>query len=188
MIKSLVLLSLKHTVTTTHDHTLSLMRITHIWPQEPPTAPKAVSADHRAACILEATPLRSTAALMPRASCRCGSLVWTQCNASHTRIASKPARLSCVAAHVTHVETGEKELYGSTSVKRKAVRGPPCLSAYSTESLCSPEYRLAVCCRVRPPVPRQPADAGGRDQECPLPAYDFRHPRLKPTRLQTHSE
>ena len=32
-------------------HSQKLWVITHIWPQEPPTAPKAVSADHRAACM-----------------------------------------------------------------------------------------------------------------------------------------
>ena len=50
----------------------NLWVITHIWPQEPPTAPKAVSADHRAACMVEAT---ATLHARSDASCGCGSLL-----------------------------------------------------------------------------------------------------------------
>ena len=100
--------------------------ITHIWPQEPPTAPKAVSADHSAAFIVEAA-----ATLNGRSDASCGrsSLVWIHYDASHTdRIKRlKAARLSCFAAHVTHVETGEKELHGSAGKQSGAVRGPLCL-------------------------------------------------------------
>ena len=101
--------------------------ITHIWPQEPPTAPKAVSADHRAACMVDET---ATLNARSDASCGCGSLVCIHCDASHTDrvFASKAARLSCVAAHVTHVKTGEKELHGSAGKQSGAVRGPLCLS------------------------------------------------------------
>ena len=42
--------------------------LTHIWPQEPPTAPKAVSADHRAACIVEVTATLNGRFVMPRAA------------------------------------------------------------------------------------------------------------------------
>ena len=66
---------------------------------------KAVSADHCAACMVEAA-----AALNARsdASCGCGSLVWIYTTTPRIQIASKAARLSCVAAHVTHVEKRER--------------------------------------------------------------------------------
>ena len=100
--------------------------ITHIWPQEPPIAPKAVSADHRAAHIVEAAAtLETTVVLMPRAAVA----AWYGYTAMpRIQIASKAARLSCFAAHVTHVKTGEKELHGSAGKQSGAVRGPLCLS------------------------------------------------------------
>ena len=72
MFKNVVSLSLKLAMTTAHGHTVGTDAeridddgtmvhaqkswvITHIWPHEPPTAPYAVSADHHAACIVEAT-------------------------------------------------------------------------------------------------------------------------------------
>ena len=90
--------------------------ITHIWPQELPTAPKAVGADHRAACMVEAaTTLNGRSDASCTASCGCGSLVWIHYDALHREITSKAARLSCFAAHATHVKTGEKELHGSAA-------------------------------------------------------------------------
>ena len=71
--------------------------ITHIWPQEPPTAPKAVSADHRAACMVEAT---ATLDARSDASCGCGSLVWIHCDASHTdRVKSRAFIMRCCSCH-----------------------------------------------------------------------------------------
>ena len=100
--------------------------LTLFWPQEPPTATKAVSADHRAACMVEAT---ATPNGRSDALCGCGSLIWIHYDASHTdRVKSRA--LSCVAAHVTHVKTGEKELHGSAGKQSGAVRDPPCLSGY----------------------------------------------------------
>ena len=88
------------------------------------------------------------------ASCGCGSLVWIHCDASHIQIASKAARLSCFAAHVTHVKTGEKELHGSAGKQSGAVRGLLlCLPGLPIGPLCSHEYRLAVSCRVSRSVP-----------------------------------
>ena len=71
--------------------------ITHIWPQEPPTAPKAVSADHRAACMVEAT---ATLHARSDASYGCGSLVWIHYDASHTdRIKSRAFIILCYSCH-----------------------------------------------------------------------------------------
>ena len=71
--------------------------ITHIWPQEPPTAPKAVSADHRAACMVEAT---ATLHARSDASYGCGSLVWIHCDASHTdRVKSRAFIMRCCSCH-----------------------------------------------------------------------------------------
>ena len=98
--------------------------VTHIWPLELSTALKAVSADYRATCIV-GTSLRSTVALMPHAAVA----AWYGYTATpRIQIASKAARLSCVAARVTHVRTGEKELHGSAGKRSRAVRGPLCLS------------------------------------------------------------
>ena len=87
MFKNVVSLSLKLAMTTAHDHTVSndairtdnddtiikvVGHFTHIWPQEPTTAPQAVSADHRAACMVEAT---ATLHARSDASCGRGSLV-----------------------------------------------------------------------------------------------------------------
>ena len=71
--------------------------ITHTWPQEPPTAPKAVSADHRAACMVEAT---ATLHARSDASCGCGSLAWIHCDASHTdRVKSRAFIMRCCSCH-----------------------------------------------------------------------------------------
>ena len=105
-------------------------------------------------------PLRSTVALMPRAAV----VAWYGYTATpRIQIASKAARSSCVAAHVTHVKTGEKELHGSAGKQSGAVRGPLCLSGQPIGSLCSPEYRLAVSCRVNRPV----SSAGRRQRKNP---------------------
>ena len=83
--------------------------IPHIWPQEPPTAPKALTTAPHAWSKLS---LRSTVALMLRAAVA----AWYGYVATpRKQIASKATRLSCVAAHVTHAETGEKELHGSAA-------------------------------------------------------------------------
>ena len=75
--------------------------------------------------MVEATATLSGRALMLRAAVA----AWYKYTATpRIQIASKAARLSCVAAHVTHVETGEKELHGSAGKQGGAVRGPLCLS------------------------------------------------------------
>ena len=90
-------------------------------------APKAVSADHRAACMIKAT---ATLNGRSDASCGCDSLVWIHCDAAHTdRVKSRAFIMRiCVAAHVILVKTGEKELHGSDGKHSGAVRGPLCLS------------------------------------------------------------
>ena len=99
--------------------------ITHIWPQEPPTALKAVSADHRAACMVEAI---ATFNGRSDTSCGCGSLVWIHYDTSHTdRVKSRAFIMPCCSC-VTHVKTGKKELHGSAGKQSGAVRGPLCLS------------------------------------------------------------
>ena len=99
--------------------------ITQIWPQEPPTAPKAVSADHRAACIVGAT-----ATLNARSEASyCAVTAWYEYIATfRMQISRKRALLSCLVAHVTHVKTEEKELHGSAGKQSGAVRGRLCLS------------------------------------------------------------
>ena len=90
--------------------------ITHIWPQEPPTQHPRRSALTTAPHAWSKLPLRSTAALMPRAA------VPAWCGYTTTpriQIASEAARLLCFAAHVTHVKTGEKELHGSAGLYPK---------------------------------------------------------------------
>ena len=111
MFKNVVLLSFELAMTAAHDYTAgadavriddddTLTKswvITHIWPQEPPTAPKAVSADHRAACMVEAT---ATLHARSHASCGCGSLVWIHCDASHTdRVKSRAFIMRCCSCH-----------------------------------------------------------------------------------------
>ena len=115
MFKHVVSLCLKPAVTTAHDHTVGvdacalcgqmmmiqsqkLWVITHIWPQEPPTAPKAVSADLRAACIVEAA---ATINGRSDASYGCGSfMVWVHCDASHTdRVKSRAFIMPCCLCH-----------------------------------------------------------------------------------------
>ena len=73
----------------------------------------------------------STLALMPCA--RCGSSWYGYTTTPRIQIASKAAHLPCVAAHATHVETGEKELHrlhGSAGSRgeRGGQRRPLCLS------------------------------------------------------------
>ena len=101
--------------------------ITHICAQEPPTAPKAVSDDHRAACMVEAT---ATLNGRSDAACGRGSLVWIYCDALHTdRVQTRAFIMrGCCMSLVTHVKTGEKELHGSAGKQSGAVRGPSCLS------------------------------------------------------------
>ena len=140
MFKNVVLLSLKLAMTTAHDRTVSadglhgqmmmtqsqeLWVITHIWPQEPPTAPKAVSADHRAACMVEATATLNARSDGPRAAV---AAWYGYTTTPRIQIALKAARLSYFATHVTHVKTGEKELHGSAGKQSGAVRGPLCFS------------------------------------------------------------
>ena len=52
------------------------------------------------------------------------------------QIASKAARLSCIAAHVTHVKTGEKELHGSAGKQSGApgmIEGAPVVTTMVLE-------------------------------------------------------
>ena len=61
------------------------------------TAPQAVSADHRTACMVEAT---ATLHARSDASCGCGSLVWIHCDASHTdRVKSRAFIMRCCSCH-----------------------------------------------------------------------------------------
>ena len=58
---------------------------------------EAVSADHRAACIVEAA---ATLNGRSDASCGCGSLVWIHCDASHTdRVKSRAFIMLCCSCH-----------------------------------------------------------------------------------------
>ena len=72
-------------------------------------------------------------------------------------MAEVDARLSCVAAHTTHAETGEKELHGSAGKQsgRSEVRYSMLVMVADTDRVLvpSPEYRLAVSCRVKRRVP-----------------------------------
>ena len=140
MFKNAVSLSLKLTVTTAHDPTVST---DDIWTNDDDTLTKVVdhlshlttgathstqggqSADHRGPHAWWKLSLSSTVAPIPRAAVA----AWYGYVATpRIQIASKAARLSCVAAHITHAETGEKELHGSAGKQSEAVRGPPCLS------------------------------------------------------------
>ena len=78
-------------------HSQKLWVITHIWPQEPPTAPKAVSSDHRAACIVEAT---ATLYARSDASSGRGSFVQIQGIVSHASLMkSRAFIMHCCTCH-----------------------------------------------------------------------------------------
>ena len=140
MFKNVVLLSVKLAMTAAHSHTTSTDAI---WTDDDDTLTKlksrgsSLTFGHRshpqhprrsalttAPHAWSKLPLRSTLALMPRAAV---AAWYGYTTTPRIQIASKAARLSCVAAHVTHVKTGEKELHGSAGKQSGAVRGPLCL-------------------------------------------------------------
>ena len=100
-------------------HSQKLWVITHNWPQEPPTAPKAVSSDHRAACMVEAT---ATLYARSEASSGCGSFVQIQCIVSHASLMkSRAFIMHCCSCH-THRDGRERAAWQCWQAERGGQR------------------------------------------------------------------